>query len=152
VLVAQSYYDGDLRRQRSFDDGRFLFFAIITDHFTSPRCKRTHGRKSLATICLTVNPQAKQGCAEACPRRIVETDAEEMKPNRTETAASVIIVPMGYRAQCSEPACRNLGLLILRHADAGGRPMTNVEVCNAHSRERLERDRAAGRNVFDSRG
>jgi hypothetical protein len=37
--------------------------------------------------------------------------------------ASVTIVALGYRAPCSEAGCGNLGRLILRYADSGGRPM-----------------------------
>jgi hypothetical protein len=46
---------------------------------------------------------------------------------------------------------QTLGCLILRYADAGGRPMSNAEVCHAHARVRLARDRAAGLKVYDDR-
>jgi hypothetical protein len=35
----------------------------------------------------------------------------------------LLIVTPGYRAGCTEPICRNLGRMILRHADAGSRPI-----------------------------
>jgi hypothetical protein len=50
--------------------------------------------------------------------------------------AGVTIVTLGYRVRCTEPDCRNLARLILRCADAGGRPMTNSEFCHAHARVR----------------
>jgi hypothetical protein len=74
-----------------------------------------------------------------------------MERNHPETAASVTAVTLGYRARCTEPACRNLGRLILRHADAGGRPMNNAEVCHAHARVRIEGARGAGLKVYDDR-
>jgi hypothetical protein len=41
--------------------------------------------------------------------------------------------------------------VILRHADAGGRPIDNAEFCLAHGRSRVERDRTAGIRVYDNR-
>jgi hypothetical protein len=46
--------------------------------------------------------------------RIRESEAA-VSTNHPETAASVTIVQLGYRARCTEPACRNLGRLILRY-------------------------------------
>ena len=66
-------------------------------------------------------------------------------------AASVTIVPLGYRSHCIEPGCRNLGRLILRYADAGGRPMNNAEFCHAHARVRIEGARATRLKVYDDR-
>jgi len=63
----------------------------------------------------------------------------------------VTIVILGYRARCTTSACRNLGRLILRYADAGGRPMSNGEFRHAHARERIEGARAAGLTVYDDR-
>jgi hypothetical protein len=51
----------------------------------------------------------------------------------------------------SKPGCRNLGRVILRHADAGGRLIDNGEFCLAHGRSRIERDRIAGLRVYDDR-
>ena len=48
------------------------------------------------------------------------------------------------------PGAKNLGL-ILRYADAGGRPMSNSEFCHSHGRKRVERDRAVGIKVYDDR-
>jgi hypothetical protein len=61
------------------------------------------------------------------------------------------IVPLGYRARCAEPACRNLGRPILCYADAGGRPMSNAEFCHAHARMRTEGAHAARLKVYDDR-
>jgi len=35
-------------------------------------------------------------------------------------------VALGYRARCTEADCANLARLILRYADAGGRPMEEI--------------------------
>jgi hypothetical protein len=40
---------------------------------------------------------------------------------------------------------------MLRHFDAGGRPMDNAEFYNMHARVGIERDRAAGLRVYDDR-
>ena len=74
-----------------------------------------------------------------------------MSTNHPETAASVTVVAVGYRARCTVPRCKNLGRMILRYADAGGRPISNSEVCHAHARVRIARDRAAGLKVYDDR-
>lgn len=66
-----------------------------------------------------------------------------MISDHTEISASVTIIDLGYRARCTENGCRNLGRMILRHADAGGRPTDNAELCLAHGRSRIERDPAA---------
>jgi hypothetical protein len=68
-----------------------------------------------------------------------------------ETATSVTLITLGYRARCTEPGCRSLGRVILRYADAGGRPMTNVEFCNMHGLATIEHDRTAGLKVYDNR-
>ena len=73
-----------------------------------------------------------------------------MSTGHSETAASVTIGALGYRARCTEPACASLGCLIfLRYADAGGRPMNDGEFCHAHARVRIEGARAAGLKVYD---
>jgi hypothetical protein len=69
-----------------------------------------------------------------------------------EIPRSLTIIPLGYRARCTEAGCKNLGRMILRYADAGGRPMSNGEFCHVHARERMARDRAAGLKVYDDRG
>jgi hypothetical protein len=68
-----------------------------------------------------------------------------------ETAASVKIGPISYRAGCSEAGCRNLGRLQMIYADAGGRPIAHPVHCHEHGHERLTRDRTAGLKVFDDR-
>jgi hypothetical protein len=74
-----------------------------------------------------------------------------MIPEQIETATSVTIIPLGYRTRCSESGCRNLGRVILRHADAGGRPIDNAEFCLRHGRARIKSYRAAGLRVYDDR-
>jgi hypothetical protein len=46
---------------------------------------------------------------------------------------------------------QTLGRLILRYADAGGRPMSNAEFCPADARVRVTRARAVGLKVNDDR-
>jgi hypothetical protein len=72
-----------------------------------------------------------------------------VRTGHSETAASVTIVALGYRARCTEPACASLGCLILRYADAGGWPMNNAEFCHVHARVRIEGARAARLKVYD---
>jgi hypothetical protein len=38
----------------------------------------------------------------------------------SEIPGSLTIIPLGYRARCTEAGCKNLGRMILRYADAGG--------------------------------
>ena len=46
-----------------------------------------------------------------------------MSADHPETAASVTIIAVRYRTlRCTEPGCKNLGRLLLRYADVGGRP------------------------------
>jgi hypothetical protein len=68
-----------------------------------------------------------------------------------ETAASVKIGPISYRARCSEAGCRNLGRPQIIYADAGDRPIAHPVHCHEHGHERLTRDRTAGLKVFDDR-
>jgi len=63
----------------------------------------------------------------------------------------VTILAAGYCARCTVVCCKNLGRLILRYADAGGRPTSNVEMCHAHSRVKVAHDPAAGLKVYDDR-
>src|SRR5205807_2546367 len=68
-----------------------------------------------------------------------------------QDAASVTILAIGYRARCTAPRCGNLARAILRYADRGGRPFANLERCNRHAREAIERDTKAGLTVYDDR-
>ncbi len=54
-----------------------------------------------------------------------------------ETATSLTIIQLGYRGCCTEPGCRNVGQMILRLADAGGRPIDNSELCLAYRRSTI---------------
>ncbi len=65
-------------------------------------------------------------------------------------AASVTILAVGYRARCSVQGCENLARTILRYADRGGRPIANLERCNAHTGAALERDIKA-LTIYDNR-
>ena len=51
-----------------------------------------------------------------------------------------------HRASVSQPWA-----LILRYADARGRPMNNAVFCHAHARVRIVGGRAAGLKVYDDR-
>jgi len=63
----------------------------------------------------------------------------------------VTIIPLSYRARCTERGCRNLARLILCYADGGEHPMTNSELCHAYVREILANERAAGLKVYVDR-
>jgi hypothetical protein len=54
-------------------------------------------------------------------------------------------------ARCTSAGCANLGRLILRYADAGGRPMTIAEVLPCARPRQDEGARAAGLKVYDDR-
>jgi hypothetical protein len=41
--------------------------------------------------------------------------------------------------------------LLLRYADAGGRPISRSEFCHAHGRVNIARDRVAGLKIYDDR-
>jgi hypothetical protein len=69
-----------------------------------------------------------------------------------QEAASVTILTIGYRERCTKPECRNLARAIIRYGDRAGRPLSNLERCNALTREALERDTAAGLAMYDNRG
>ncbi len=66
-----------------------------------------------------------------------------------EEASVVTVVAIGYRARCSEPGCRNLARAILRYSDRSGRPISNLELCNRHTREAIDRSRSAGLTIYD---
>jgi hypothetical protein len=74
-----------------------------------------------------------------------------MTTEQTETATSVTIITLGYRERCTAAGCGNLGRVILRHSDAGGRPIDNAEFCLRHGRARIKSYRAAGLRVYDDR-
>ena len=68
-----------------------------------------------------------------------------------ESPKILTIIPLGYRAHCIEAGVSQPGRVILRHFEAGGRPMSNSEFCNAHARARIEWGRALGLRVYDDR-
>ena len=74
-----------------------------------------------------------------------------MSTANPETAASVTIGAITYRARCTEAGCKNLGHMLFIYADAGGRPIAHPVLFHEHGRERLARDRAAGLKLFDDR-
>ena len=69
-----------------------------------------------------------------------------------QESSMLTIVSIGYRARCSVAGCGNLAQAILRYADRGGRPLSNLERCNRHTRDALERDRETGIVIYDERG
>ena len=68
-----------------------------------------------------------------------------------DIASSVTIVPLGYRARCTEAGCKNLGRLLMIYADAGGRPIAHPALCHSHARVKIEGARGAGLKVHDDR-
>jgi hypothetical protein len=68
-----------------------------------------------------------------------------------EEAAKLTILSIKYRARCTAVGCQNLAQTILRYADLGGGPLSNLERCNRHTREAFERDRKAGLTIYDER-
>jgi hypothetical protein len=56
-----------------------------------------------------------------------------------ETAPSVKIGAISYRARCTEARCKNVVRLLLIYADAGGRPISHPVLCYTHGRERIAR-------------
>ena len=69
---------------------------------------------------------------------------KQVSTNQPETRTNVTIIAVGYRARCTMPRCKNLGRMILRYADPGGRLISNSAFCHAHARVRLARERPAG--------
>jgi len=73
-----------------------------------------------------------------------------VKPTK-EDAACLTVLTLGYRARCTERGCGNLVCAIIRNADRSGRPISNLERCNTHAREVIERETKAGLTVHDDR-
>jgi hypothetical protein len=68
-----------------------------------------------------------------------------------ETAASVTIIALRiYTARCKAPRCTNRGRLLLRYANAGGRPISHPVLCHTHAHEKIARD-PAGLTVDNDR-
>ena len=74
-----------------------------------------------------------------------------MSADNSETAASVTVRLISYRARCTKTGCENVGRYLFIYADAGGRPIAHPVLCHAHGRERIARDKKAGLKVFDDR-
>jgi hypothetical protein len=72
-----------------------------------------------------------------------------MNSDQAETAASVTINAIGYRA-LHRGRLWKPGRLTLRYAEAGGRPITNLEFCHGHGRLRVARDKVAGLKVWST--
>jgi hypothetical protein len=66
-----------------------------------------------------------------------------MSTDHTETAASVNIGAISYRARCIEAGCKNLGRMLMIYANAGGQPISHPVVCLEHARRRLAREASA---------
>jgi hypothetical protein len=84
---------------------------------------------------------ADRGAAPASPSTV--------SADHLETAASVMIGPISYRARCTEAGCKNLGRMLMIYPDAGGRPIAHPVVCHKRARWRLARNRATGLKVYD---
>jgi hypothetical protein len=76
---------------------------------------------------------------------------EAVSTDNPESAASVTIGAINYRARCTEAACKKLGRPLVIYADAGGRPIGHPVLCHAHVRVRIEGARAAELKVYDDR-
>ena len=61
------------------------------------------------------------------------------------------VITLGYRARCTERECGNLARALLRYADASGRPLSNLERCNAHARAAIECATKAKLTIYDER-
>jgi hypothetical protein len=53
----------------------------------------------------------------------------------------------GYRPTCRARNCKARATTIARSVDAGGRPLRQYELCDAHTRQVTHRERAWGRNI-----
>ena len=60
-------------------------------------------------------------------------DRSAVGTDHPEGAASVTIIAAGYSAHCTAPHCKNLGRMILRYNDSGGRPTKISEFCRTHT-------------------
>jgi hypothetical protein len=98
----------------------------------------------IALVAACTSLLAIPSCSLGVPILLEEAKAADVKPTLSSRFVSPVlkqtvvkIVPLGYPARCTEPGCANLGRLILRYADAGGRPVNNPEFCHAHSGARV---------------
>jgi hypothetical protein len=66
-------------------------------------------------------------------------------------ATSITVLVIDYRERCIEPGCENLARALLRYADRAGRLLFNLEECNFHARQTLERDVKLGLAIHDAR-
>jgi len=71
-----------------------------------------------------------------------------MSTDYPDSAASVNIDAISYRARGTEAGCKNLRRRMMIYADAGGRPIVHSVLCHQHARERLSRDRVAGLKIY----
>src|SRR5258708_434510 len=73
-------------------------------------------------------------------------------PTSTPEPASVRVYRCAYSAPCRAPRCRpQPATLILRKLDAAGRPLKQVELCDAHSKIVITRERARGLEIRELR-
>ena len=56
--------------------------------------------------------------------------------------------PCGYQACCNAKNCAAKAKKIARSVDAGGRPMRQYELCDAHAEQIAERERGKGRQII----
>ena len=74
-----------------------------------------------------------------------------MRTDSQEEPAIVTVLTLGYRTRCTERGCDNLARAIIRYADRSGRPISNLERCNAHARAAIERETKASLTIYDDR-
>jgi hypothetical protein len=67
-----------------------------------------------------------------------------------EIAESLTIIPLGYALDAPR-ALQNLGRMILRYADAAGRPVSIAAFCHTHARLKVARGRARRLKFYDDR-
>lgn len=88
-------------------------------------------------------PRALQSPTILGPLALVEDieprHAVAVSSDRPQTAASVSISAISYRARCIEASCTNRARVQMVYADAGGLPIAHPVVCNEHARRGLAR-------------
>ena len=71
-----------------------------------------------------------------------------LDPDFNPEPASVRVYRCGYSSQCRAPRCRPLpATVILRKLDAAGRPIRQIELCDAHAEVVIGRERNRGLEI-----
>ncbi len=75
-----------------------------------------------------------------------------LEPDFNPEPASVSVYRCAYVSPCRATRCRPLrATVILRKLDAAGRPIRQIELCDAHAAVVLKRERENGLDVHDRR-